>query len=424
MPAGLLVVLAEVALRLFLPYSFYTVGHVGSANSARYGWGFDPHEVVRVGNPDTGEAYVAPVNASGWRDREHSVDNPTGAFRILVLGDSETFGAIVPADKIYPRQLEDALRREGYNVEVISMAYGGFATDQELEALKAEGLQYRPQLVVLQFGENDLVENTGRSEFKPFRYSLDDRGTLHRQGPIAPPPPTLRQRAKATLFRSELIKRLYSTVTLGRMAVGSGPASYYVTAGRWELLARLFKLKDDDPVLTGLRVYRDKAVSAADLRAVLERSIRFYDSDLALRIFEKHWINTYVHGPGRERADGASYSWRLYFALVDEIARVAREGNADLALFSDTEIGSYRWLVYWGWLEDSADTRNDYLSVPALQRSHASQTGIGFIENELEHVRSRNDPHATALGHAAMAENVRRYVHRHYNLAPYRTAAR
>ena len=422
--AGVAWALVEVALHLFLPYSFYTIGHVGSENAGRYGWGFNPHEVVRVGNPDTGEVYQDPVNASGWRDTEREVANPTGAFRVLVLGDSQSFGAIVPADKIYSRVLERALRDEGYNAEVITMAYGGFATDQELEVLMHEGVQYRPNLVVLQFGQNDLVENTGQAEFKPFKYSLDERGALTRQGPLTPPTPTLRQRLKALLFHSEVVKRLYGAVTSAQMAVGSGSARYYVTANRLTLLARLFKLKDEDPALVGLRTYQDKAITADALGALLAPADHFPDRDLALRIFEKHWINSFIHGPGVEPADGQSYPWRLYFALVDQIASVAHGIQADVALLSDTEVGSYKWLLYWGWLEDSPDTRRAYFSAPELLRGHAAQSGIGFVEDELEHLRARNDPHVTVAGHAAMAENMRRYVHQHYNLEPYRRSSR
>jgi lysophospholipase L1-like esterase len=75
------------------------------------------------------------------------------------LGDSVTFGAIVPAKKNYTRVLGDKLINNGYNVEVINIAYGGWGTDQELEALINEGLRFKPNLIIVQFCKNDITDN-------------------------------------------------------------------------------------------------------------------------------------------------------------------------------------------------------------------------------------------------------------------------
>jgi len=426
---ALLVLAAEAALRVFLPYSYFTIGHPDSVRPSltaeRYGWGFAPHEVVRTGNPDTGAVYVAPVNSRGWRDVEHDLANPAGAFRILILGDSATFGAIVPAERTLPRLLEAALQADGYNVEVIAMAYGGFATDQELEAFSLEGANYHPNLVVVQTSENDPVENAGRAPYKPFKYSLTEAGTLVRTAvPRAEVPPA-RQRIKDWLLRSELFKRVYGMRAARETAVPRGDAlRYRVNEDRLKLLGRLFHLPADAPAIGGLIAHVGKDIPAESLRALLDPVIRFYDMDQALRIFEAHWINTFSHGPGYATTDPGAPDWRLTFALFDELRRVTRDRGADLALFPEMDVGHYKWLAYWGWLEDRPDVLAAFLSSTQAVRDYAERTGTGFIEAINEHVRARNDPHANAQGQAAMAENIRRYVRATYNLEPYRTARR
>ena len=50
-----------------------------------------------------------------------------------------TFGAVVSDNNMYTRILENTLQSAGYNVEVINISYGGWGTDQELEALNKRG---------------------------------------------------------------------------------------------------------------------------------------------------------------------------------------------------------------------------------------------------------------------------------------------
>jgi hypothetical protein len=57
------------------------------------------------------------VNAQGYRDREHERDNDDGSTRIVILGDSFTFGDGVADDEIYPRILQG---QAGGNVEIIT----------------------------------------------------------------------------------------------------------------------------------------------------------------------------------------------------------------------------------------------------------------------------------------------------------------
>lgn len=106
------------------------------------------------------------VNALGFRDtRDYALDKPPGTFRILVLGDSVTFGHGALSDTTYPYLLEQELSRwrPDVNWQVWNLGVPGYATSQELKYLLDVGPRYQPDLVVVGFYENDLAGNTSLS---------------------------------------------------------------------------------------------------------------------------------------------------------------------------------------------------------------------------------------------------------------------
>jgi hypothetical protein len=162
----------------------------------------------RFPHPDTGEFFYDTTNSKGWKDVEHSIKKPPGAFRILFVGDSFTWG-YVPLDALYTRQVEKLLMARGRTeTEVISMGVGGWGTDQSLEVLSNEGVGYSPDLVIYQFCSNDVLDNLGH-KVKPFRYELDGAGHLKRtEQDSRPEPSALSRRVKDVLLESALLYNL------------------------------------------------------------------------------------------------------------------------------------------------------------------------------------------------------------------------
>jgi hypothetical protein len=107
------------------------------------------------------------INALGFRDtREYSLDKPANTFRILVLGDSVTFGHGALDDTTYPYLLEQRLKawRPDINWQVWNLGVPGYNTRQELAYLERVGPRYRPDLVVVGFFLNDLADNDVSTE--------------------------------------------------------------------------------------------------------------------------------------------------------------------------------------------------------------------------------------------------------------------
>ncbi|MDP8246956.1 MAG: GDSL-type esterase/lipase family protein [Candidatus Tritonobacter lacicola] len=96
-----------------------------------------------------------PVNINSWglRDDEFPLEKPEGEFRILCLGDSFTFGYLLPIEKSYPFKLEQcfAIKMPDIRVQVINAGIPAYEINRELALLKELGIKFSPDLVILQF---------------------------------------------------------------------------------------------------------------------------------------------------------------------------------------------------------------------------------------------------------------------------------
>lgn len=119
---------------------------------------------------------VYRISSQGVRGPERTVPKPHGVHRILILGDSVTFGYYVPEELTFVALLETALRRLDPAVEVINGGVGGYNTHNEISWLKERGLAFEPDVVVLAFCPND-VDNPR------FHFAWH---TLDRLGPLPP----------------------------------------------------------------------------------------------------------------------------------------------------------------------------------------------------------------------------------------------
>jgi lysophospholipase L1-like esterase len=100
------------------------------------------------------------VNSLGIRGPEPRTQSP-GGKRVLLLGDSFTFGWGLPFEESYGARLETILARDlGRPVDVIPMGTPGYDTETELSWLREIGWSLDPDLVVLQFCvSNDFSDN-------------------------------------------------------------------------------------------------------------------------------------------------------------------------------------------------------------------------------------------------------------------------
>jgi hypothetical protein len=102
------------------------------------------------------------INSLGFRDpREYALEKSPGTFRILVIGDSVTFGHGATFETTFPYLLEQRLKEWKPEVrwEVWNLGVPGYNTRQELTYLKDVGPRFQPDLVIIAFYPNDFTAN-------------------------------------------------------------------------------------------------------------------------------------------------------------------------------------------------------------------------------------------------------------------------
>lgn len=162
---GLLVGLAEVAVRVL---------NSGGMDYTLEMWKY-ARELKRVAaDPKLGHEHIpgrtahlmgvdVSINSHGLRDREIPYETPANTKRIIMLGDSVTFGWGVPFDKTASKQLESLINGSSRpeRFEVIDTGVGNYNSQMEVEYFFNEGVKYSPDIIVLNYFIND-AEDTPR----------------------------------------------------------------------------------------------------------------------------------------------------------------------------------------------------------------------------------------------------------------------
>jgi lysophospholipase L1-like esterase len=97
-------------------------------------------------------------NVDGLRDVTRPRETRAGLRRIVVLGDSVTYGHGVEGDEAFPFLLEASLRASGHDVDVFNMGLPGWSTRQERLAYERIARNYKPDVVLLAVCLNDIAE--------------------------------------------------------------------------------------------------------------------------------------------------------------------------------------------------------------------------------------------------------------------------
>ncbi|MDH4222408.1 MAG: SGNH/GDSL hydrolase family protein [candidate division Zixibacteria bacterium] len=101
---------------------------------------------------------VYHINSKGYRDYEFTDNKTKNMTRIIIMGNSCTFGWNVDLEETYAKILEKLLNQNlpetGY--EVINAGMTGYSTYQGLRLLKREILKLHPDIILISYGWNDM----------------------------------------------------------------------------------------------------------------------------------------------------------------------------------------------------------------------------------------------------------------------------
>jgi hypothetical protein len=146
----------------------------------------------------------------------------------VVLGDSFAWGYGVGDDEVFTEVLASLLP----TVEVVNLGVTAYGTQQELDYLRQEGVRYSPDIVLLSFVLNDVLESPDR-----FRALV--------------PPPAQSTGVKAFLARNSHLYRF----VIDRINTNKRLVRFLVAAGVKEQLAGFDEL--DINLSPALKVYPD-----------------------------------------------------------------------------------------------------------------------------------------------------------------------
>ncbi|OGD86860.1 hypothetical protein A2164_04430 [Candidatus Curtissbacteria bacterium RBG_13_35_7] len=127
---------------------------------------------------------VYKINSLGLRDEEISQIKDVDELRILILGDSFVQGHGVASEKTFTKVLEKRFNQNGVNkFRLINSGVFGYSPLIEYLYLKKEGLNFKPDLIILAFDLTDFFED--RQRFKELKISYPNLSDVELEERIA-----------------------------------------------------------------------------------------------------------------------------------------------------------------------------------------------------------------------------------------------
>ncbi len=177
----LLIISIIFTLVIFEISLLFTDGYTKSLKDSLYYQGEDV-EVYRVSNnsdrlyellPSSSKVYndvhkkekkyssrKVSINSLGFRDKERNKTKPEGIFRIVILGGSNTYGALVSDNDTYPAIMQKILDDNFPNkFEVWNAGLSAYVMSQKVAYADYIIEEFNPDLLIFQVG------NTGRRAF-------------------------------------------------------------------------------------------------------------------------------------------------------------------------------------------------------------------------------------------------------------------
>ncbi len=189
------------------------------AQYAPYSWFDMNYDSNPTGYFNRSNGIVYKMNCYGLRGEDFPLSKPEGTKRILVLGDSFTFGEGVHLEDTFSRRLERLLAGKGPSgyfkrIEVINAGVGSRSTVNEINYYRQFAYRFEPDLVIVAYVLNDADYAGGLDLWEEFRQSYDWK-PLHRS------------------FLLSYCYERFARMTIGRRFVESIVANTFSARSRW-----------------------------------------------------------------------------------------------------------------------------------------------------------------------------------------------
>lgn len=119
----------------------------------------DP-DLLWVLKPSSSLSEHEKLNSHGFRGPDFSIAKPQDVYRIVILGDSRSFGfGLENIEEIYSRRMHHFFEQnyERGTVEILNLSVIGYSSYQGKKLFSRFGRLLEPNLVIIWFGFNDLL---------------------------------------------------------------------------------------------------------------------------------------------------------------------------------------------------------------------------------------------------------------------------
>jgi hypothetical protein len=217
----------ELGLRAFLPLT------------DRYVYQYDPILGPRTAPNQSGEylrlSHVHGAfrfNNRGWNNfQDYEIPKPPGTRRICVVGDSQVESLQVRPEETFFAVAQRSMSRPDQPVQWYSFGNSGWGTNMEYEVIRHHALDYRPDLLILLFVQNDPYDTSPylreQPDYRPLYYLDGDQPVLipaiYYERPFYQP----RAITGLALYRyfvgqKQLYARLVNFMSRGKFAIPGG----------------------------------------------------------------------------------------------------------------------------------------------------------------------------------------------------------
>ena len=115
------------------------------------------------------------INSHGHRNKETTINKPPQTTRLVMLGDSLTFGWGVPLENTVSERLETLLNEGSHDkrFEVINAGIGNTNTEMQVARFLADEAKFSPDIVILNYFINDaeLIPRPNKNIFMKYSAS-------------------------------------------------------------------------------------------------------------------------------------------------------------------------------------------------------------------------------------------------------------
>ena len=128
---------------------------------------------------DDNNGLTYELNNYGFRGPDYRLEKIPEKKRIIILGDSFTFGEGVRLEDTFGVRLENLLHQKGFSVEVLNFGISTWGTSDEVNYLAEMGIKFHPDLVLIVFVLNDANYAGGMDVWDNFRAVYEKRRLRH-----------------------------------------------------------------------------------------------------------------------------------------------------------------------------------------------------------------------------------------------------